>query len=203
MPSASGLAHEGDESRCVGDRRDVTLLAERDPPRIAAHFDGWRACGRRCRRWGRRGVEGIERVAMAPRTRCRAQSVVPSGGRQESHGQRRARPARGRCRTPLQTDAGCDRSAGLSRERAYAAGPRRCICNSRSSARADPLTGREPRVRLARQLTDRCAWKKRRSRSAQSSASRPPTTSGRWLRRGWRRRSYTEPAMPARRSGVP
>jgi len=34
------LAYEGDEPRCVGDRRGVSLLAERDAPRIPADVDG-------------------------------------------------------------------------------------------------------------------------------------------------------------------
>ena len=38
--ATSALAYEGDEPRRVGHRRDVPLLAERDPPRTTADVDG-------------------------------------------------------------------------------------------------------------------------------------------------------------------
>ena len=56
-------------------------------------------------------------------------------------------------------------------------------------------------VRLASQR--RRAAKKSSSSPAHSGASTPPTTSGRWLRRGSARMSRTEPAAPALGSAVP
>ena len=67
-------------------------------------------------------------------------------------------------------------------------------------ARRSVLGGRGGAVRY--QGHSRREAKNARSRSAPSSASRPPATSGRWLRRGSASMSSTLPAAPAFGSGA-
>src|SRR5437764_6150629 len=65
------------------------------------------------------------------------------------------------------------------------------------SRRAPSATRRLHRRRAYRRGTSRCAWKNSRSSSADSPASTPATTSGRWLSRRSRTTSHSEPTAPA------
>ena len=62
---------------------------------------------------------------------------------------------------------------------------------------------RARRPRLSEESAQRRVRKNARSSSPDSSASRPPATSGRWLSRGSARMSSTEPAAPAFGSTAP